>query len=155
MAHLGIFYESHYRGKVKNPFLSFDLWAFIVLVFSGYSWGGLITKEKKDSVISFIIAQLWFVIIAFIAFVFLQTKGLNKNSYMYIFLLELIKACWMLHLVNYIPIPPFDASFFYAQKQGFKKTVIVLKCLATVIIMFPVHNDFLSGNSLLKILRLI
>jgi hypothetical protein len=155
MSKMGVFTDAHYAAKTQNPFLTFDLWALMVLVFGGYSWGGLIKKEKRDTIISFIFAQLWFVIIMIIAFIFLQAKDLSKSSYAYIFLIEIIKKGWMVHMVNYIPLPPFDASFFYAQKSKMENIVLVSKIIATICIMlFPVYNDFLSGQSLIKKLGL-
>jgi len=153
MSKMGFFVESHYTGKTKNPFLTFDLWAFVVLAVGGASWGGLISKGKKDTLSSFIVAQTWFIIIIIVAFIFLQTKDLNKSKYMYIFLIEIIKKSWVLHWMNYIPLPPFDASFFYAQKAKFTSVGFVSKVLASALIIFiPITNDFLSGMSLLKFL---
>lgn len=151
MSKMGVFTDTHYTGKSKNPFLTFDLWAFCVLCFGSFSWGGLINRGKKDSVISFIFGQLWFVLMIIIAFVFLNAKDLNKTSYMYIFFMEIIKKSWVLHLVNYIPIPPFDASFFYAQRADLHKVVILSKMVMTMFIFFfPITNDFISGQSFLK-----
>jgi|GEM_PF-1881727 len=155
MSKMGVFMESHYRGKTKNPLLTFDLWAFVVFIFGGFSWGGLVNREKRDTAMSFILAQLWFFIIIAIAFVFLHSKGLSKSSYMYVFLIEIMKKSWLLLLVNFLPVPPFDGSFFYAQKNSMKNVVFISKVAATAVILFvPVHNDFLSGQSLIKVLGL-
>ncbi|MDH4262102.1 MAG: hypothetical protein OEV78_03550 [Spirochaetia bacterium] len=152
---MGIFADVHYTRNTRNPFLSFDLWGFLVLIFGGYSWGGLIKNEKRDTIVSFVFAQLWFIVIIVIAAVFLHAKGLSRNSYIFIFLIEIIKMSWIIHLINYIPLPPFDASFFYTQKSGMNMIVLVSKLIATaLIIFFPVYNDFLSGQSLIKLLGL-
>ena len=155
MSKLGVFSETHYTEKTKNPFLTFDLWSFITLIFGGYAWGGLINREKNDTIVSFIFAQLWFVLCIIIAFIFLQAKDLEKTSYMHMFLLEIIKKSWVLHLFNYLPIPPFDGSFFYMQKRNMHSVTIVSKIAMTVFILFfPLKNDFLSGQSFLKLIGL-
>lgn len=151
ISRLGIFIETHYHPKNKNPFLTFDLWAFILVSFWGYSWGGLISRNKKDTFITFIFAQLWFVMIIILSVIFLHAKDLGKDQYTYMLFIVLIKKSWTLHLVNYIPIPPFDASFFYAQKPAMTKVNIILKILVTcAIILIPLSNDFISGESFLK-----
>ncbi|MDH4200359.1 MAG: hypothetical protein OEV66_08280 [Spirochaetia bacterium] len=151
MSRLGIFVETHYSARqTKNPLLTFDVWAFIVLCFSGYSWGGFIVKNKKDTISSYIFGQLWFIMVMLIAFIFLHAKDISKTSYMYLILIDILKKSWSLHLLNYLPLPPFDASFFYMQKPALKKFGAIFKIIATiVIIFFPATNDFITGESFL------
>lgn len=138
--------------KEPNVLLNTDLWAFSLLCFFGVSWGGIVSDRKKHNFLIFVIGQLWLIIAIAVSLVFLHAKNLLPTDYMYFLFVDIIKKSWLLHLLNYIPIPPFDLSFFYISNSDIlKKVTLALKIVLTVVIvLFPIHNSFITGESFLR-----
>jgi len=83
--------------------------------------------------------------------VYYGLKQPEAGSYIDIFIKRLITGGWTIHLINYIFLPPFDASFFYLQKKWGQKVLIVAK----IIFIFTLvagfwNNDFINGNQFLN-----
>jgi len=144
-------FVSHAGSEERvNPFLRFDLWAFAMLSYWGVAWGGTIQKNRDNNLISFILYQLWFVVIFTVVFLFLKFKQYENVGFTYYMLKEMLRQAWTLHLLNYIPLPPFDGSFFYMRYIDSPLIVAATKAIATVLIMFGLFgSDFITGVSIL------
>ncbi len=141
------------KGAV-NPFTRIDLWALFLLSLWGMSWGGLIQKGRKETTLTFILAQVWFVLVWLLVFIYYKLNHPIEESYLHYFLQEIMRQAWTLHLVNYLPLPPFDGSFFYAPKLN-QNLRYSMKGGLTVLMFFGIsENGFINGIDFLNWLNI-
>ncbi|MES0488667.1 MAG: hypothetical protein ABUK01_01665 [Leptospirales bacterium] len=137
--------------KLSEVIVRIDVWALAVFSLWGVAWGGLVNRERKSFLTLFILSQLWFLLMIGFGLLYYSLKNPEVGSYIDLFVRRLISGAWTLHLVNYIFIPPFDASFFYMHKKLLQKTLIAVKIIFILSLMAGFwNNDFINGNQFLN-----
>ncbi len=106
----------HSKSIYFNPVSSIDPFALFCLSLTNISWGGLVQKNRKDNWLSFLISSLSLLLLMIIIMGYLSLKNPDKTTYLYLLCHSMIKQSWLVFLINCLPIPPFDMSFFYTQK---------------------------------------
>ena len=109
---------SYSQGIYANPLSAIDPWALFCLSLTNVSWGNFLQKGRKDHWLSFLISQLILVILMLIFIFYLKIKMPPDGKYLYLLCNAIIQQSWVVFLVNLIPLPPFDLSFFYAQRPS-------------------------------------
>lgn len=141
------------KGSV-NALTRVDLWSFFLVSLWGFGWGGLVQKGRKETMLTFILAQLWFVLIAVIVIIYVKLNHPVEGGYIYLLMHEVLRQAWTLHLINYIPIPPFDASVFYVPNIN-QNIRYALKIIVTILLIFGVsENSFINGLDFVNWLNL-
>jgi len=137
--------------KFSEIIVRIDIWALATFSLWGVAWGGLIRRERKPFLLLFVLSQLWFIFMMIFGLVYYGLKNPEMGSYVDIFIRRLISGAWTIHLVNYIPIPPFDSSFFYMHKKRLHKVLIVVKVIFILSLVAGFwNNDFINGNQFLN-----
>ena len=125
----------HDKSIYFNPFSSIDPLALFCLSLTNASWGGFVQKNRKDHWLGFLISELSLLILMVIIMAYLQIKNPGENSYLYSFCHSIIEQSWFVFIMNALPLPPFDMSFFYMQKPYMRFIQFVSKgAVLTVLI---------------------
>ena len=137
--------DSFYQKENFNILNSIDLFAFGTLSLYGISWGGLLHIQKgKIKIIEFIVAQLWLIIIMVVSVLFLKNKEFQPGSYSDLFFKELFCQAWAVHILNYIPFPPFDVIAVTNLLLG--RLILVAKIIFFIALMNGVSDlTFING----------
>lgn len=144
------------EGREMENFLnSVDLLALVCAFFSFIGWGSFLRYRNKDSFISYLFAQIAFLFLIMATIVYAKLKGLEKGGYSYYFIQTLITTAWVGFFVNWIPLPPFDASYFYLKNLLDIRPVVlflwVYKIFVTVgLVLFFELPPLFQGKFLLK-----
>ena len=102
--------------KTNHPLYYIDPIALVTTAFFGFSWSGAINYERKDNIITFLASQIFFIIFMLLSIVYFYSQHPIESLYWLNFLQALVKTSWCMAIVNFIPVLPFDGSFFYAVK---------------------------------------
>ncbi|MCB1147427.1 MAG: hypothetical protein KDK38_11530 [Leptospiraceae bacterium] len=90
--------------------------ALAALSFFGVSYSGMCQSGRKDNFITFLASQVFFPCFILLIALYAYLKQPVSGSYLYSFLQSSISQASALFLWNFIPLPPFDASFFFWQR---------------------------------------
>ncbi|MCS6984958.1 MAG: hypothetical protein NZM25_07550 [Leptospiraceae bacterium] len=143
------------EGKEEeNPFISLDLTALAAAVFTQVGWGSFLRYRQKHNFLSYGVAQLSFLVVILLVVVYARLKGISPESFTSFFLQTLISMAWAGFVCNLVPIPPFDAAYFYLQPllelRGFATFMQIYKAFFSllVIVLYPQQHlyRFLEGR---------
>ena len=109
---------THPESTYTNPLSAIDPLALFCLSLTNVSWGNFLQKNRRDHWLSFLISQLVLVVLMLIFIFYLKIKMPPEGKYLYLLCKTIIQQSWFVFLVNLIPLPPFDLSFFYAQRPS-------------------------------------
>ena len=137
------------------PLAYIDPLALVTLGTFGLSWGGIATPDRRDNLASYVASQLWYALAVGLLVLYFHFHGPEPGSFLQMLIIYMIKFCWVLFLLNFIPLPPFDGSFFYMQKidNGFTFVLIsyMTRFIVIFVLLFDVLNvDFLKADTLLR-----
>ncbi len=137
----------------------FPLVSFACLALNGAAPGGLL-RDKPLPLLRFLHGQLWLVILIAVAVLYVLLKGPAPDTFSARFSAVFITQTWGLLVLNFIPLPPFDAAatYFgpYMQWKMFSVLVILLTVTATVFLSYNFwRGDFVTGKFLLQWLHLV
>jgi len=147
--------------KEALPILYYiDSFSLITLSFFGISWGGLLGNFRKDTIFTFLISQIWFLVYILLLLFLLFLKQSPEGSIFYLIIQDSIKYSWILFILNFLPIPPFDGAFFYMQSfETFTTGRFIsfsIKIIFIVLLLFfstqMIHQNFLFTKDLLILL---
>lgn len=146
------------EDKEAHPFRDFPLITFASLALTGTGPGGLL-RDRPYALLRFLHGQLWLVILLVIGIVYILIKAPAIESFSARFSAVYLKQAWSLMVINFIPLPPFDAALTYfapyMQWRMFSLLVALLGVTALVLFTFDFWRlDFLTGKFLLQWLRL-
>lgn len=132
-----------------------DIFAVISLALTGGGWGGLLHRKRRDFLLTFLLSQVWLILLVGLGVLYWYLKRPDAGSYVSFFTIAFVKQCWVLFFLNFIPIPPFDAAYFYFQPMsGGKLTPLLLSLMKTVTILLfltlPWKPAFLAADFLVK-----
>jgi len=132
-----------------------DIWALGLLIYAGVSWSGLTKKGKIPTAFQFALSQIWFIIVALVIFIYYKLKNPEPDSVVLIVIEDILRKCWSLHILAYIPLPPFDASFFYSNFKSAQILSFVFKISITVMFLTNMwNNNFINGIEFLNWLNI-
>lgn len=145
--------------KESQPLAEFPLVSFACLALNGAGPGGLL-RDKPMPLLRFLHGQLWLVVLLFVGVTYVLLKGPATDTFSARFSAVFITQSWGLLLLNFIPLPPFDAAatYFapYMQWKMFSVMVVVLTVAALVLMSYGFWRfDFITGKFLLQWLKLI
>jgi len=131
-----------------NPVYYVDIIAVSCLSLFGISWGGIIHEDREDNWITMLIAQLVYLALFFLIFIYLRLNNPSSTSNAFIVLTTMAKQCYVLFIINFLPIVPFDFSFFYMQKLQHTFGGRILKNITKLIFIILFYFNLVSANSL-------
>ncbi len=103
-------------GKRQNhPLYYLDIWAVGTAALFPLSWGGMVHRERMDNRLSYLLSQIFFALIVAALFVYFLLKGNHVAGYVYELLRYAMQLSYTLFLINFIPLPPFDASYLFVK----------------------------------------
>ena len=123
------------EGPYMSEFSAIDPLALFCLSLTNVSWGNFLQKNRKDQWLSFLISQLALLLLILILIFYLKMKMPSKEGYLFLFCNAIIQQSWAVFLVNLIPLPPFDLSFFYMQKPMLSLLQLVSKVIFLVLLL--------------------
>lgn len=110
----------------------------------GISWGGINQKNRHDNAITFIFSQLLFYGMILVAVIYYHLKLPADGTYLQMIITYFVIINWNLALVNWLPVPPFDASYFIMQRlyeTGFPALLTGgIKLTAAAVIFLFLHE---------------
>ena len=124
----------------SNFLSSIDPLAFFCLSLTNISWGGMLQKNRKNHLSIFLISQLALLILIFIVMIYMYMKKPVETTYLYLFCSSIIKQSWLVIILNFLPIPPFDMSLVYIEKPEFEKLYLISKVLVLVFLVSGIVN---------------
>lgn len=132
----------------------FSLISFASLSLTGIAPGGLI-RESIVPLLRFLHSQLWLLILLAMGIIYVLLKSPEMNSFSARFSAVFLQQTWALFIINFIPLPPFDAAttYFapYMQWRFFSIFIDTLAILALVIFLYDFWRiDFLTGAFLTR-----
>jgi hypothetical protein len=152
-----------YTGKMTgnkevNPAGEFSLFSFACLVLTGTAPGGLL-RDQPFALLRFLHGQLWLVILLALGVLYALIKDPQPDSFSARFSATFLMQVWAVFVINFIPLPPFDAAatYFspYMQWKMFTALVALLNMALMVTLIYPFWRlDFLTGKFLVQWLRL-
>ena len=129
------------------------------LIVTQSCWGGLNQRYRRDNWLSFLLSQGWLYVLFALSLVYFDVKDLEKETYLYSFIGYVAIMSWATALVNWLPLPPFDASFFYFQpfvnravSQGL--SVITRISGFVVLALLMPNSSWLRGEQMLQFVGL-
>ncbi|MDH5719229.1 MAG: hypothetical protein OEZ13_01280 [Spirochaetia bacterium] len=133
------------------PFWHIDIFAVCAMGIWGISWGGLLQRKERDTPLTFFISQIYYFLFGFVIAVFYHLKVPEEGGYTWHILREMVRQCWILGILNFIPLPPFDASFFYMNKKNKEYALIGFKILVIIFLIFGFLDfEILSEKTVFK-----
>ncbi len=144
--------------KEVRPFTEFSLPSFICLTLTGAAPGGVI-RDKPLPLLRFAYAQLWLIILLAVGIIYTLLKAPAPDTYSARFVTVFISESWAMFVLNFIPLPPFDAAAGYFSQYTQWKMFSVLNSTLTFVVLFILsfnfwRLDFFTGGFLLKWLNL-
>lgn len=145
--------------KESHPLTDFPLVTFACVCLTGTGPGGLL-KDKPLPLLRFLQGQLWLLILVTIGVVYVMIKGPAPETFSARFSAIFLTQAWALLVINFIPIPPFDAAAIYfapyMQWRMFSVVVATLAIGALILLSYDFWRvDFLTGKFLVRWLRLV
>lgn len=145
--------------KEKDLLTDFSLLSFCGLSLNGIAPGGLL-RENAAPVLRFVHGQLWLLLLLFVGVIYVMLKGPQPETFTARFFAAFVEQSWALLVINFIPLPPFDAATTYfsslMQWRFFSLVVMLLSFASIVIFSYEFwKTDFLTGRFLSQWLRLI
>ncbi len=135
--------------------LETDLFALVCWSFSGIGWGSFCRPARRDTLLTFMVAQLWFLALIAISIFYSRAKGLEAETFMATFFSAVIFISWTGFWLNWIPLPPFDAAGFYLKPLYAVRFISVAIAIwkVAIVIFFTVAvrlPEFFRGKFLLS-----
>lgn len=152
-------YAAKMTGDKEARLLAeFPLISFACLALNGAAPGGLL-RDKPMPLLRFLHGQLWLVVLLAVGVLYVLLKGPAPDTFSARFSAVFLTQTWGLLLLNFIPLPPFDAAatYFgpYMQWKMFTVLVIFLSIVALVLLSYNFwRGDFVTGKFLLRWLHL-
>ena len=142
-----------------SPFINFSLISFASLSLNGVAPGGLL-RETAMPLLRLLHGQLWLLILIAIGIIYTALKGPAVDSFSARFAATFLKQAWALFLINWIPLPPFDAAALYFAPFMQWKLFDILNAAFGLIALFIFsygfwRADVITGNFLVHWLKLI
>ena len=108
----------------------------------------------------FLHGQLWLVVLLAVGVLYVLLKSPAPDTFSARFSAVFLTQTWGLLLLNFIPLPPFDAAatYFgpYMQWKMFSVLVIFLSIVVFVLLSYNFcRGDFVTGKFLLRWLHLV
>lgn len=97
---------------------SIDIFALGVFFIYGISWGGMLRWGKRKSFLLYVFSQFFYLILIALSIIYFQLKNPVEGSYLFYFSIKIVQYLIGLFLLNFIPLPPFDASMLYWPLHG-------------------------------------
>ncbi len=143
----------------SSPLADFSLVSFASLTLNSAAPGGLL-RDRPMPLIRFMHGQLWLIILLAIGIAYAAIKGPVPESFSARFSAVFLKQSWALFILNWIPLPPFDAaSVYFAPFMQWKMFSLMNATLAIIVAIALSYGfwrlDFFTGNFLVQWLRLI
>ncbi|MBN8222301.1 MAG: hypothetical protein J0L53_15370 [Spirochaetes bacterium] len=137
----------------------FPLVSFACLALNGAAPGGLL-RDKPMPLLRFLHGQLWLVVLLAVGVLYVLLKSPAPDTFSARFSAVFLTQTWGLLLLNFIPLPPFDAAatYFgpYMQWKMFSVLVIFLSIVVFVLLSYNFwRGDFVTGKFLLRWLHLV
>ena len=137
----------------------FPLVSFACLALNGAAPGGLL-RDKPMPLLRFLHGQLWLVVLLAVGVLYVLLKSPAPETFSARFSAVFLTQTWGLLLLNFIPLPPFDAAatYFgpYMQWKMFSVLVIFLSIVVFVLLSYNFwRGDFVTGKFLLRWLHLV
>lgn len=152
-------YAARMAGDRESiPLMDFSLLSFASLSLNGTAPGGLLS-DKPYALLRFLHGQLWLAILLGLGILYVLLKGPGAETFAARFSAVFLTQVWGLLLLNFIPLPPFDASIIYfspyMQWKMFTMLTGVLSFAALIFFSYGFWRiDFLTGKFFLEWLRL-
>lgn len=132
-----------------------DIFSVVSLALTGGGWGGLLHRKRRDTLLTFSLSQFWLLMLVGLGVLYWYLKKPDAGSYVSFFTLTFVKQCWVLFFINFIPLPPFDAAYFYFQPMsGGKLTPLLHSLMKTIAILLfltlPWKTAFWAADFLVK-----
>jgi hypothetical protein len=145
--------------REASPFMNFSIISFASLALNGVSAGGLL-RDTAMPLLRLLHGQLWLLILLAIGIVYTALKGPVIDSFSARFAATFLKQAWALFLINWIPLPPFDAAALYfapfMQWKLFDVLNAGLGLVTLILFSFSFWRvDAITGNFLVHWLKLI
>lgn len=136
------------KSTLKQPYIYIDIWSVTFFTLFNVSWGGLLQSHKgrRDTFLTFFLSQLLYLALLLIIYIYLFLNNPEIETFRYNFLHYTCKACYVLFIVNLIPLPPFDASFFYLQNFLQYKPIYFILILFKVILFNLLYLEVINLN---------
>lgn len=140
------------------PLADFSLISFASLSLNGAAPGGLLS-DKPYALLRFLHGQLWLTILLGLGILYVILKGPGAETFAARFSAIFLTQVWALMLINFIPLPPFDASIIYfSPYMQWKMFSVLTGILSFATLIFFSYSfwriDFLTGRFLLEWLKL-
>ena len=144
--------------KEAQVLAEFPLLAFACLALNGAAPGGLL-RDKPMPLLRFLHGQLWLTILLMVGVVYVLLKGPAPDTFSARFSAVFLTQTWGLLLLNFIPLPPFDAAstYFapYMQWKMFSILVILMNLAVLTVLSYNFwRGEFITGKFILQWLRL-
>lgn len=142
----------------STPLADFSLVSFASLTLNGSAAGGLL-RDRPMALLRFMHGQLWLIILLTIGVAYAAIKAPAPMSFSAGFSAVFLKQTWALFIINWIPLPPFDAASVYfapfMQWKLFHALNLTLAIIVAVALSFSFWRiDFFTGNFLVQWLKL-
>lgn len=152
-----VFFLKVEKFHSHNPLYYTDGVAIGVYSLFGIGWGGILNSERADSIFSFFISQFWYIVVILLVFLYANLKQPAPDTYLAVFIAELMRASWVLFIFNFIPLPPFDAAFIYFQYANPGKLHKAISTVSKVLVILTgvlgvADIDFFNGQWLVNFL---
>lgn len=146
------------EDKESHPFRDFALLSFASLALTGTAAGGLL-RDRPYALLRFLHGQLWLVLLIVIGVVYVLIKGPATDSFSARFSAIYLCQAWSLLIVNFIPLPPFDAAAtYFAPYMQWRMFSVLVSALSLTVLVACTYNfwriDFLTGKFLTRWLSL-
>lgn len=111
--------ERRIEGLEKKEITeSIDIFGLGVFLLYGVSWGGMLYSSRKNNMIIFLLNQLFFIFAILVTIVYLILKNPQEGTYVFFFSVKMLQYLVTLFIVNWVPLPPFDAAILYWTPRG-------------------------------------
>lgn len=120
--------------ETPPAFYFVDILGLFLAAYASVSWGGLVQKNRRDNLLTFLASQLWLLLILIVSMLYLNINHPPVGSYTHNFFYATAQISELMLYLNFIPFPGLDASFFYTQNKfgiyaGYLGKTIILICL--------------------------
>ena len=140
------------NSESDNPLSYIDPIGLGLLGLYGLSWGGITSIRRKDNIVTYIASEVFFLVLMLSAVGYYKIHAPFTIIEWKIFIVSIVKLNWALFILNCVPIPPFDASFFYTQNLG-KVNIIIQTVFKVIVVILTVlgyiNVDILGTNFVL------
>lgn len=145
--------------KESHPFRDFSVLSFASLCLTGTGPGGML-RNHPYPLLRFLHAQLWLVLLLVIGIIYALIKGPSADSFSAHFSAIFLCQAWSLFVVNFIPLPPFDAAAtYFAPYMQWRMFSLIVAALSIAVIVACTYNfwriEFLTGKFLTRWLNLV